>query len=44
MKQIWDSLTAGKKRFHCHSVDTAKTETTRTKRIEAILQDMKLGK
>lgn len=37
IQKIWDSLTAGKKRFHSHSIASAKTEATRAKRTEIVI-------
>lgn len=40
IKQIWDTLSPGKKRFHCHAIDSGKTEKTRTKRVASVIQQL----
>ena len=33
----WNSLTAGKKRFYCHQISSAKQQSTRDKRLSSVL-------
>lgn len=40
LKAKWDSLTAGKKRFHCHHVSSAKQQKTRDKRLADVISQL----
>lgn len=36
----WDNLTAGKKRFYCHQIATAKQQSTRDKRVSHLINEL----
>ena len=40
LKAKWESLTAGKKRFHCHQVSSAKQQKTREKRLADVISQL----
>ena len=40
LKAKWDSLTSGKKRFHCHQVSSAKHQKTRDKRVADVISQL----
>ena len=40
LKAKWDSLTSGKKRFHCHHVSSAKQQKTRDKRLADVITQL----
>lgn len=40
LNDIWASLSAGKKRFYCHQISSAKQQATRDKRLQAVMTEL----
>ena len=40
LNDIWASLSAGKKRFYCHQVSSAKQQATRDKKLQAVMTEL----
>jgi len=40
LADIWNALTAGKKRFYCHQISSAKQQSTRDRRLQAVVCEL----
>jgi len=40
LAEIWNALTAGKKRFFCHQISSAKQQATRDRRLQAVVDEL----
>ena len=40
LRAIWDQLTAGKKRFYCHQILSAKQQSTKDKRLKELAEQL----
>jgi len=40
LRAFWDTLSAGRKRFYCHQISSAKQQATRDRRLATVLSEL----